>query len=94
MSHSGVKFILEDGTTWYGEYNGTSDIMMPEAFPTEQEMEEKWRNHNWSKQCLNPDNCKKEPCTVHNYYGGESEWEAEICRKCGLYIGKDNAYDD
>ncbi|BAZ50052.1 hypothetical protein NIES4103_26660 [Nostoc sp. NIES-4103] len=94
MSHASVNFLFPDGSQMYGEYDGTADVMMPEAFHTLEEMETKWRNHDWSKKCNQPDKCLKELCTVVNhYYGSGCEWKGEVCKTCGLYFGPANDWD-
>jgi hypothetical protein len=61
------------------EYNGTSDVMQPQLYDTNEEMADNWRNADWTKKCT----CGKlEPVKIHAQYGGGIDWEGEACRDC------------
>jgi len=79
MSHSPATVTFEDGAVWWCEYNGTSDIMIPAIYPTNDEMSANWRNHEW-KQC----SCESgmETVKIHADYGGGIDWTGEACRTC------------
>jgi hypothetical protein len=85
MSHSNAEFRLEDGTVYYGEYDGASDVMLTNMFNTFDEAQQHWR-----KQVRRKCTCE-EPvivdCIAWTSYGFEHEWEAECCTKCKTFLG-------
>lgn len=79
MSHSSGSVVFhKDGLVMHCEYDGTSDIMIPALWDTEEEMIDNWRTFN-RKKC----SCGNfEPVTIYSNYGGGFDWEGEACRTC------------
>jgi hypothetical protein len=66
MSHSlgAVKF--DDNTIKYYEYNGTCDIVPPDMEDSVEEVNEKWRNADWKRDCT----CEGlEEVSIYSSYG-------------------------
>lgn len=85
MSHSTATFRLSDGTIYYGEFNGTVDVLLPFIYKTEEERNNNWRPHSW-KYCSNPKEHKHEKAEVAVTYGGGWNWIITICRECMVAI--------
>lgn len=84
MSHSTATFIFSDGVTYYGEYNGTSDVLLPRMFKTRRERDLHWRSQDTEQKCT----CDSMPedCVVHTYYGPGFYWYGKACRICMVFI--------
>jgi hypothetical protein len=76
MSHASAEFIFKDGTILYGEYNGTSNVMLSNMFNTYDEMLDKWREQEW-RGC----ECPGEPCVAMTNYADGEWWVGIACRK-------------
>lgn len=88
MSHANARFTLEDGTVYYGEYNGTSDVMLTNMFDTFEEAQEHWRRQEWRVcKCAEPNIVS---CDAWTNYGFEHEWEGTCCTKCKTFLGPRN----
>lgn len=90
MSHSSATFVF-DGVTLYGEYNGTSDVMLPNMYETMDEVEANWRKQQW-RTCK----CGAIPveCLAHTYYGGGFWWHGTACMACRIFIGPLMPFDE
>lgn len=78
MSHASGTVTFEDGVVLHYEYDGTTDVCIPDLYTTYDEMASNWRNHPW-KEC----SCgNKETVTIYSSYGGGFEWEGKACRHC------------
>lgn len=79
MSHSsGTVTFKKDNLVMHCEYDGTSDVMIPQLFDTNEEMVSNWRKGGW-KEC----SCGgMEPVTIHSDYGNGFSWNGEACRTC------------
>lgn len=84
MSHSSAQFHFPNGTELHGEYDGTSDVMLPRMFSDYRERDSQWRKQEWPKE-----KCPHEPesCTVHSDYGGGFSWPGTACRTCMVFLG-------
>lgn len=91
MSHSSAQFYLDDGTVFWGEYNGTADIMLPRMFTTSEEMQAFWHQQDWDEH---KDCSLDEPCVVESHYGRGFKWNGSACRKCMLFLGPYNPFDE
>lgn len=92
MSHStaAVKF-LSDGLILYGEYNGTSDVILPRLYNTSEERDANWRNSDWP---YHDKNCKKEEDVIIAVsYGGGFSWQSKACRYCKLITDRFMPFD-
>ena len=85
MSHASTTVRLEDGTEWYGEYDGTVDVFMPQLFETKDERHAAWRNHDRTQICeATTLGCDIEIAEVENDYGaadGTNVSDRLVCRK-------------
>ena len=90
MSHASAQFHFVDGATLHGEYDGTSDIMLPWMYPTEEERSANWRRVGDWPSC----DCKPEPCIAHSDYGGGFCWLGEACRVHMIFVGPQSHYTD
>lgn len=90
MSHASADFVFQNGTVLYGEYDGTSDVMLSRMYGTPEERQENWRRQVWGT-C----ECGAEPidCIVHCHYGSESTWPGKACLNCMIFIGPPNDFD-
>lgn len=91
MSHASVDIKFKDGTILYGEYNGTSDIMLTNIFDTPEERNNMWRKQEW-KTCKC--NGEKIECDVISHYGGGSSWTGKACLQCKVYCGPYEPWED
>lgn len=91
MSHANATFVFADRPSLFGEYDGTSDVMLPLMFGTRDEVREHWRKQEWRDCC-----CGGEPvkCIAHTDYGGGYWWHGTACLKCGVFIGPKRPFDE
>lgn len=91
MSHSHATFIFADRSPLFGEYNGTTDIMLPLMFDAQEEVKKHWRQQKW-KDC----SCRRNPvaCIAHTYYGGGYYWHGSACLTCRVFIGPKMPFDE
>ena len=79
MSHANGKARFPDGVILHFEYNGTSDVCIPNLWDTYEEMHANWRGDQWATcTCGQP----SEPVELYNDYGDGTYWPGEACRKC------------
>lgn len=90
MSHSSAQLRFDDGSELHGEYDGTSDVMLPRMFRTPEERNEQWRKQEWPKAECHHD---KEGCIVHSDYGGGFTWPGETCRTCLIFTGPHDPWE-
>lgn len=91
MSHANATFVFADRPSLFGEYDGTSDVMLPLMFDTRDQAADHWRNQEW-KDCA----CGRESvnCIAHTDYGLGFWWHAKACLTCGVFIGPKMPFDD
>jgi len=89
MSHAHATFVFEDRVL-FGEYNGTSDVMLPLMFDTKKGVSDHWRKQEW-KDC----DCGNDPvpCAAHTDYGGGFWWIGEACLVCRVFVGPKMPFD-
>jgi hypothetical protein len=80
MSHSEAKAYFKDGTTFYFEYNGTSDIACNSLKETIEEVRRDWRTDGAYTNCQC--RCESEDVEFFASYGNGIYWHGEACRKC------------
>lgn len=97
MSHSTAAIKFSDGFIIHGEYNGTSDVMLPQFYLTQEERHANWRTMNWPYHDKTCD--KSEDVIVATSYGGGFNWPSKACRTCLLltdrwmpFIGEEDEY--
>lgn len=91
MSHSTAAVRFSDGLILHGEYNGTSDIMLPKFYLTKEERDDNWRNLNWT---YHDKNCNKaEDVIVATSYGRGFSWPSKACRACQLLTDRFMPFD-
>ena len=81
MSHSTATIRFEDGTLFYGEFNGTVDVLLPFLYETEDERDAYWRGERVWKRCNNTEHTHEAVAVVVTY-GGGWYWTAKACRDC------------
>lgn len=95
MSHSQGRIKFPDGTIKFLEYNGTSDVMLPFIYDTEEELQANWRRRDW-KYCNNKEHNHIE-VDIATSYGGGFSWKAKACVECNCLVDNlmpfDNNYD-
>lgn len=91
MSHAHATFIFSDRGPLFGEYNGTSDVMLPLMFSSREQVDDNWRKQEW-KNCI----CKGEPisCIAHTDYGGGFWWYGKACLACKIFIGPQMPFEE
>lgn len=93
MSRAQGLVRFENGQIGHLIYNGTSDIMLPRYYDTNNKAGEAYRN----KEDMFPDECthKKEKVVIYSDYGGGFWWNGTACTQCKaldyMYI---NPYGD
>ena len=92
MSHStaAVRFI-SDGLILHGEYDGTSDVMLPKLYDTNEERSANWRSLDWPYHDKTCD--KSEDVIIAVSYGGGFSWQATACRHCKLITSRYMPFD-
>lgn len=91
MSHAHGQARFEDGTILHFEYNGTSDVVIPNLRNSAEEVDEHWRDGSWSRCiCGQP----SEPVLLAASYGLEPNWKGEACRACMAVTNGFQPYDD
>lgn len=80
MSHSNGQVKFKDGTVMHFEYDGTSDIVIPKMYLTNEELVANWRNHDYD----NMYDCehKEEEVEITYTYGSGATMTGRACRKC------------
>lgn len=78
MSHSSGTVRFKDDVAYWFEYDGTSDVCIPQLYKTYKEHVDNWRNGAWIKCTCGKD----EDATIHADYGGGFSWEGKACRHC------------
>lgn len=91
MSHANATFVFADRPPLFGEYDGTSDVMLSQMFDTRDEVRKHWRKQVW-KDC----SCGGEPvkCVAHTDYGLGFWWHGTACLKCRVFIGPKMPFDE
>lgn len=91
MSHAHAQFIFSNGDVFFGEYDGTSDIMQPAMHRTPQEVDDHWRSDFWPEcKCETP----HEQCIAYTTYGGGFWWTGFACRVCMVFDGPSMPFYD
>ncbi len=89
MSHSLGAIKFADGEIWYYEYNGTCDVIVSHIYPTSQQVDVNWRNHEWIKECI----CgSEEDVEIFSDYTLKYTY-GKACRKC-LNVSGNHYHDD
>lgn len=79
MSHANAEASFADGLVLYGEYNGTSDLMILALYSTREERNARWREEHREPAC----SCGgDEPVLLWTDYGGGMTWPGRACRTC------------
>lgn len=92
MSHANATFMTRCGTMLFGEYNGTSDVMLTNMFHTHEEAIENWRKQEWREcEC---GQTKVTECVAHSDYGGGYWWKGTCCLQCNTFLGPLDPYGD
>lgn len=79
MSHAMGEIIKGGRIVAYYEYNGTSDVVIPAAWATPNEVHEHWRSGEWkSCACGGP----HEDVILYSSYGNGSHWPGKWCPRC------------
>lgn len=91
MSHAAGLVRFSDGTVKWCEYNGTSDVMLPALFDTQDQLVQNWRKQGWH-DCLCVDT--HEPVEIYSSYGSGYHWSGQACRSCKLIVKGCNPDDD
>lgn len=81
MAHFSATVTFDDGAVWYGEYNGTVDVMLTRIFQSDIERDDNWRNRDHATCSCG----HAEPCWLRIF--GDDGWRAKACRKCGVFCG-------
>jgi hypothetical protein len=96
MSRANMTFTFEDGIILHGLYDGTVDSewnfmchSSDEAWDRKREYYDKiFHLSKLKPKCT----CGDEPedIEVHNHYGNGEYYNGKACRKCMVYLGRDN----
>lgn len=81
MSHAVGAVKFADGEILFYEYNGTSDVAIPQLWPTTQEVDDNWRSGEW-RNCQCAPVAVHEPVSIMTTYGGGFYWNGRACRQC------------
>lgn len=84
MSHAQGRVKFPSGNIGYLEYNGTSDVMLPNIYESEEEMLKNWRKQEW-KFCKDKNHTHID-VEVATSYGGGFSWPAKACVECNIII--------
>lgn len=84
MSHSQGRIKFPSGHIGYLEYNGTSDVMLPNIFETETALLEQWRKQEW-KYCKDKNHTHIE-VEIATSYGNGFSWPAKACVECNILV--------
>ncbi len=79
MSHANGQVRFPDGLVLFFEYNGTSDVEIPNLYNTSQELSNNWRDHPKVKCVCGQES---EPVEIATDYADGSQWKGKACRKC------------
>ncbi|MBY0545842.1 MAG: hypothetical protein K2W95_00990 [Candidatus Obscuribacterales bacterium] len=88
MSHAYAEIIKDGKVIGWGEYNGTSDVMLPKIRESEEEVWKHWRERDpfqYQCKCAEP---KPEPVIVYSHYGCRFWWKSEACLTCRVLTGE------
>lgn len=90
MSHASGTVTFPDGEIYHFEYDGTSDITLPELYSSGEELEENWRKKlNWDdiNQRRNRGEKSSEDVVLFSSYGGGVTYKgrASKCEKIVLW---------
>lgn len=91
MSHQLAKIRCADGTIYFAEYNGTSDVIIPQLYATQGALYDGWRSGEWRK-CTNPSHVHEAAEYAETYADG-SHGPIKVCRVC-MCITDSSAFDD
>lgn len=86
MSHASATILFKDLTV-YGEYNGTSDVMLTNMFNTQEQRNAMWRSQEWRSGCTEKCQGDIQECIVISHYGGCFWWKGSGCLTCMTYLG-------
>lgn len=93
MSHSTAACRFSDGLILYCEYNGTSDVMLPHLYDTQDERDENWRCRDW-KYCTCGNPLGHEEVILAASYGGGFSWHGKACRECKVITDNYMPFDE
>lgn len=93
MSSAMAMVRFGDGTVLYGQYQGTSDVMLSELVDTHEELSRRWRDLGW-KECSHPaSGGGREFVHVWTQYGSGFHWWGVGCRRCKALVSGHMPYD-
>lgn len=89
MSHSiGAIQFKSDKKILFYEYDGTSDVVIPSLWETQEEVSEHWRKYDGPKECIrnkffpNVEGHNHEDVEIISTYGFGFHWQGKACREC------------
>lgn len=80
MSHQEARVRCQDGTVYFAEYNGTSDVIVPQIYATQDDLCDGWRSGEW-RECSDPNHIHEAAEYAETYADG-SHGPIKICRSC------------
>lgn len=83
MSHAHGEVILDGKVIGHYEYNGTSDVALPNVYDTPEEVTANWRKGGRECSCGQP----SIDVTLFSYYGSGFHWPGKYCPRCRLITG-------
>lgn len=92
MSHSQGRVKFPSGNIGYLEYNGTTDVMLPNIYETEEELLKNWRKQNW-KSCSNKQHTHID-VEIATSYGDGFYWKSKACVECNCLIDNLMPFED
>lgn len=93
MSSATALLRYPDGTVFWGEYDGTVDVMRPCFYPTREEMKAHWHN-NTADVSLMEERDTDEDVEVFADYGDGVYWSSRASRSddIGILTGSRDGY--
>jgi len=91
MSHAAGLVKFKDDTIFHYEYNGTSDVILPWLYTTEDEMRKQWRKPREWKTC----SCGgMEEVEIYSEYGNGFMIKGQACKNCMIVSATLDILDD
>lgn len=91
MGHIDGTVTFKDGLVLHFEYNGVSNVCIPNLYHTIDELDKHWRMDRWTVCTCNRD----EEVIIYSKYDDGFDWYGRACRYCmAMTEGLDPDYSD